>query len=199
MHKAGVFLLILLMGFPILLAAQDDDDYEWDYYDDLYAIGDQTFIITLGTILPMFMQINGETAPNKYTPPVGGAGSLCYNYYLNANIFAGAEVSAMFIGTLGSNTLFMLPVGIRGGYQFNIWKMEIPISIGVGMVWHRFIDQGYYGMYLKGGVSAFYRATTTWSFGINSNWYWFPQWVEDKTKNAYGNFLDLTISARYHF
>jgi len=198
MHKAGAVLLILLTSFPILLAAQDEDN-EWDYYEDLYAIGDQTFIISLGTIFPTILRINGETVKDKFVPPVGGIGSLCYNYYINANIFAGAEISGIFIQTLANNTLFMLPVGIRGGYQFNIWKIEIPVSIGIGMALHRFNNQGHFGMYLKGGVSAFYRANEIWSFGINTNWYWFPQWVEDKTKNAYGNFLDLTISARYHF
>jgi hypothetical protein len=94
----------------------------------------------------------------------------------------------------------MIPLGIKGGYQFTVGKFEFPVSVGIGMVWHRYLSFGYYGMYLKGGGSAFYRLFPNWSFGVNTNWYWYPQWIRgDSSQNVYGNMLDITISARYHF
>jgi hypothetical protein len=199
MHKAGSILLLLLIGMPVLLAAQGNDDPEWDYYDDIYARGDQTFIISLGTIFPTIFRNNGETIDHKLTPPVGGTGSLAYNYYFTKEFFAGAEIGGMFINTLGSNTLYIIPIGLRGGWQFSFGKFEFPVTAAVGMALHRYLSEGYFGLYLKGGAAAFYRVTNNWSFGINTDWFWLPQWTGDKAKNVYGNMIDLTLSARYHF
>lgn len=203
MRKTGAILFLLLITMPILLFAQETEppsEPEWDYYDDdLYSRGDQTFIITLGTAFPGIFRSNGKTIENKLSPPVGGAGSLIYNYYLTKEIFAGVEAGGMFIRTLGSNTLFLIPVGLRGGYQFNFKRFEFPLAAAFGMVWHRYLNQGYYGIYTKLGGSAFYRVTAAWSFGINANWFWLPQWTGDKDTTVHGNVLDLTLSARYHF
>jgi hypothetical protein len=189
---------------PILLAAQGNDVPEWDYYDDINTRGDQTFIISLGTIFPTIFRSNGETIDHKLTPPVGGTGSLAYNYYFAKQFFAGGEIGGMFINTLQSNTLYIIPIGLRGGFQFNINKFEFPVTAVVGIVFHRYSGKGYSGLYLKGGAAAFYRLTNNWSFGINSDWLWFPQWTSEKTvdgksKTVYGNMIDLTLSARYHF
>ena len=202
MHKAGAILLILFLTLPVLLVAQEEDspfDPEWDFYDDLYSRGDQTFVITLGTVYPAFFRYDGDKKDHNFTPPVGGIGSLSYNYFFAKEVFAGAEIGGMFIHTLGGNTLFLIPLGVKGGYQFTYWKFEFPVSATLGMVWHRYTGLGYFGIYTKIGGSAFYRASTTWSFGLNANWYWFPQWTGETEKNAHGNFLDTTISARYHF
>jgi hypothetical protein len=205
MRKAGALLLLLMMSLSLLAAQEDGDpavepDWEDDYYkDDLYGFGDQTFGMSLGVVFPTLLINNGRSINPNFSPPVGGTGSLAYNYYLNAHFFVGAELAGMFISTLRGNTLFLIPLGIRAGYQFNIWRLEFPISAAIGMAWHRYLSMGYYGMYLRGGFSAFFRVTNQWSFGLSSNWFWFPEWTDDRSKNAYGNFVDLTLSARYHF
>lgn len=204
MYKAGAFLLILLLGTSILLAAQEDDDpaYEtdWDDYTmDLYTRGDQTFIISMGTIFPTIFINQGEIVTHNLTPPVGGSGSLAYCYFLNSNVFLGGDLTFQFINTLGGNALYLIPLGIRAGYQFNVWKLEFPILAGVGMAWHRYIGMGHYGLYAKAGFGGYFRATASWSFGINASWFWYPQWTEDKQKNIDGNFVELVLSARYHF
>jgi hypothetical protein len=208
MHKAGLkagsILLLMLIGLPILLSAQQNDEPEWDYYDDINARGDQTFIISLGTVFPTIFFNEGKTIDHKLTPPVGGTGSLAYNYYFYNQFYAGLEVGGMFINTLGSHTLFIIPIGLRGGWQFNFNKFEFPVTAVVGMVFHRFLAQGHYSLYLKGGAAAFYRVSNNWSFGINADWLWLPQWTSEKTvdgksKTVYGNMIDLTLSARYHF
>jgi len=200
MRKAWVILLLLLTILPFLLAAQEDDDPEWDYYyDELYSRGDQTFIISLGTIFPTIFMNNSHKITHKFSPPVGGTGSLSYHYYFNPNIFIGGEVGGLFVPTLGGNTLFIIPVGVKGGYQFNYRKFEFPLSITLGVSWHRYLSMGYFGPYMKGGGAAFYRVSSSWSFGINANWFWFPEWTGEKSKNVHGNMIDLTLCARYHF
>jgi hypothetical protein len=200
MRKAGVLLLLLLTCLPFLLAAQEDEEPEWDYYyDDIHSRGDQTFIISLGTIFPTIFMNNGQKIEHKFSPPVGGIGFLSYQYYFKTNIFVGGEVSFMFAPTLGGNTLFIIPLGVKGGYQFNYRKFEFPISLSVGVSWHRYLSMLYFGPYLKAGGAAFYRFSNSWSFGINSNWLFFPEWTGKKSENVYGNMLELTLCARYHF
>ncbi|MCL1959776.1 MAG: hypothetical protein FWF68_09265 [Spirochaetes bacterium] len=200
MRKAGVILLFLLTILPFLLAAQENDDPEWDYYyTDFYSRGDQTFIISLGTVFPTLFMNNGHKINHKFSPPVGGTGSLSYQYYFNPNVLIGGEVGGMFLPTLGNNTLFIITVGVKGGYQFYYRKFEFPLSVTLGVSWHRYLGMGYFGPFLKGGGAAFYRFTNSWSFGLNANWFWFPEWTRKKRENVHGNMIDLTLCARYHF
>nr|AGS53158.1 hypothetical protein [uncultured bacterium contig00060] len=154
----------------------------------------------MGTIFPTIFYGSEGTIDHQLDPPIGGTGSLAYNFYFTSNLFAGAEVGFQFFPTYAENTLFIIPLGFRGGYQFNVGKFEFPIAAVIGMVWHRYLNLGYYGLYLKGSGSVFYRAFPNWSFGINTSWYWYPQWIkDDSSKDVYGNMIDITLSARYHF
>jgi hypothetical protein len=203
--KAAAFLLILFLGLPGLIAAQEDGndpDYEtdWDDYStDLYSEGDQTLTISLGVMFPVVFISNGEVIENKFSPPVGGTGSLAFSYFLSPLFFIGGEVGGAFIPTLAQNTVFFIMLGARAGVQFNVWRFEFPIAFTVGMSWQTYLNQGYYGLYLKGGGGAYFRATRDWSFGLLSNWHWFPQRTEKSSQNVDGNFIDLTLSARYRF
>jgi len=208
MQKAGAFLLLLLLGMPILLNAQEwsepDDEpsieSDWEIYSpDLYSAGDKTFIISIGTVFPTVFLNNGEVIEHNFSPPVGGTGSLAYNYFLGSHLFIGGEVGGMFFSTLGLNTAFIIPLGARVGYQFLLWRFEFPLNLTLGMTWHRFLNLGYYGFYMKGGGAAYYRFNSEWSFGLNANWFWFPEWTNEPKKNVDGNIIDLTLSVRYHF
>jgi len=212
MRKAGAFFLLLLMGMPILLNAQESDEpddrdpsieTDWDIYmPDLYNPGDKTFTISIGAAFPaLFIYNDPDKGLNEHNfdPPVGGTGSLAYTYFLTPHIFIGGDIGGMFFPTLGRNTVFIIPLGFRGGYQFIAGRFEFPVNLTVGMTWHRFLNLGYYGFYMKGGASAYFRFNSEWSFGLSSNWFWFPEWTDEPKKDAHGNVVDLTLSVRYHF
>lgn len=203
MGKAGAFLLILLTGFTFLLYAQDENpgiEEDWDIIaPDTYVAGDQTFLIALGTVFPAVFLNNGEIITHNIEPPVGGALMLSYNYHLGVHFYLGGEINFNFLPTLGQNMLYLIPLGLRIGYQLYLWRFEFPINLTVGMAWHRYMDIGYYGLYLKFGGSVYYRFNSDWSFGLTTNWGWFPEWTEDPKKNVDGNIIDLILAARYHF
>jgi len=203
MRRAGAFLLLLLVGLSPLFAQDDDDpskEIDWDEYtSELYAPGDQTITISLGTVFPMVFLNNGKVIDHNFTPPVGGTGSISYNYFLTSHFFVGGELGGMFLFTVGGNTFFSPQFGARAGYQFNIWKLEFPIAAVLGMTWHNYLNDSYYGLYVKGSVAAFFRATSEWSFGITANWGWLPEWTDNKAENIDGNILETILSARYHF
>jgi len=207
--KAAAFLLILFLGLPGLIAAQEDGndpDYEtdWDDYStDLYSYGDQAVVISLGVTFPALFVNNGDiwtsSDQHKFYPPIGGTGSLAYNFYLSSLFFAGGEIGGSFIPTVAKNTVYFIMLGARAGVQFNVWRLEFPLTFAVGMSWQIYLNHAYYGLYLKGGGGAYFRATRSWSFGLAANWNWLPEWTEKKSQNVDGNLIDLTLSARYHF
>jgi hypothetical protein len=204
MQKAGAFLFMLLFSFTLLYAQEQEDEPpsggDWDYYaPDSYARGDQTIIISLGTVFPTVFLNNGKKISHNFDPPVGGAGSLSYNYYFTPKIFFGGEVGILFMPTLGDNMFYAIPLGVRAGYQFYFWRLEFPVNVTLGMIWHRYLNSKYYGFYMKGGGAVYFRFTSDWSFGINTNWNWLPQWTSERSKNVDGNMIELMLSARYHF
>jgi len=226
MQKIPAFLLMLalccLAGQGVILYAQenapyeenipdddDDDDNQTDsdfggYIPDLYTKGDQIITISLGAIFPTVFLNNGKEINHNINPPVGGVISLAYNYFLGPHLFLGGEIGFASAYTLGESALFIIPIGFRAGWQFVFRRFEFPIYGVIGIAPQRYLDLGYFGLYLKGGLSAYYRFLPKWSFGIIVDWSWYPQWPmkdEKRTpeKDIDANFIGVILSARYHF
>ena len=197
------FLLIIFwVLFSVSLYAQEGDpdlpqiESEWiDIIDSPYTRGDRTFNINLGVLFPtIFSGIDS----NQHGLSIGGTGSLTFNYFLSPNFFVGGEISGSFSGTRGGNMLYIIPFGARAGYQFHYRSFEFPISLMIGAAPQRYIENGYFGLIVKPGASVFWRYNMDWSFGLNTNWWILPQ-LPSNGNNVIGNFLELTLSARYHF
>ncbi|MDR0876746.1 MAG: hypothetical protein LBN21_01730 [Treponema sp.] len=217
MQKAGAFFLIALLGIGggFLFAQEEeapDDVYpeetpgedvpiesDWgDYMPALYSAGDQTFTISLGVIFPTIFTDKSGLITHNITP-VGGTGFLGYSYFLDSHFSLGGEIGGMFIATLAKNTLFIIPIGLKVGYQFILGRFELPLGITIGFAPQRYLEKGYFGFFLKPIVGGFFRFNPDWSFGINTAWWWVPQWPKESEKYINGNFIDITLSARYHF
>jgi len=175
------------------------------YIPDKYTMGDQTITISLGAVFPaVFTDSNGKAITHNITPPIGGGISLAYSYFLGPNLFLGGEVGFLTLFTLSKNALFIIPIGVRAGWQFAIRRFEFPLYASIGIAPQKYLENGYFGMYLKATASAFFRYNPNWSFGISADWSWFPQWpkedgkrVPEKDINA--NIIGVNLSARYHF
>ena len=227
MQKVGFFLL--LMGFcwfsgqgALLYAQEEEEEIEeeedspnedisietdWDgYVADLYSRGDQTFTISLGVIFPtVFYNYKPEIIKHNFFP-VGGAGSLAYTHFLGAHYFVGVEIGVHFNYTLGENTIFFIPIVARTGWQFILHRFEFPISLAVGIAPQRYLMSMRYdpGMVVKLGASGFFRFSPEWSFGLNADWNWYPQWPRKDgnrvpEEDMYANIVGITLAARYHF
>jgi hypothetical protein len=205
-----------LFFFLAPLAAQEDDEDEgggeegggeipiesdWSgLMPDLYARGDQTLTITLGVLFPTVFTGKGELVGDLHDKiKIGGAGSLAYNYFLNSHLYVGGEVGGMFARTLGKNMIFLVPFGIRVGYQFVLGRFEFPLALMIGGAPQKYLDEGYFGFFMKPSASVFFRFNPDWSFGLNNAWWWVPQWTSNSSENVQANFYELTLSARYHF
>jgi hypothetical protein len=212
MQKAWALLLVFLLAAVLFpghrsLAAQEDSEEgeeipiesDWDVYaPELYSRGDQTFTISLGVTFPTLFVENRKILEHNFVP-VGGTGNLAYNYFLGPRFNVGGEIGGLFNYTLGNNTVFIIPMGIRVGYQFVFRRFEFPLMFVTGIAPQRYLDLNYLGFFMKGSGSVFFRFSPDWSFGLNTVWSWYPQWTKEREKNAHGNMIDVTLSARYHF
>jgi len=202
------WLLLFLIGIVLPVTAQEDDpDSEredeipgiiWDsYVPDLYRAGDRTFTMTAGVIFPTIFTGKGLEG-NSSNIGLGGMGSLGVNYFLNSRWFVGGELGGMFAGTGGKNMVFIIPFGPRVGYQLVFGRFEVPLTLMIGAAPHRYLDKGYFGLIIKPSAAFFFRFNPDWSFGLNAHWWMLPQWPANG-KDVVGNFLDLSLSAKYHF
>jgi hypothetical protein len=196
-----LFFVLLLGGGLVSVAAQEDGgelpiDSDWSgVLPSLYARGDQIFTIGGGGLFPvLFLHHDGSRDPNIYP---GAALAMGYTYYLSPLFFIGGELGGTFAGTKGKNMVFFISLGFKAGIQLVLGRFEFPLSLTVGACPQKFLDDWYLGLVLKPSVSAYYRFSPDWSVGINTGWWWIPQWTGDRTKDVYGNLLDVTLAIRY--
>jgi hypothetical protein len=102
----------------------------------------------------------------------------------------------MFAQTRAENFLFLVPMGMRFGYQFILGRFEFPLSLLAGFAPQTYLEKNFFGLFVKPSASAFWRFNPDWSFGLNAAWWWVPQWA---SQTVHANFLELTLCARYHF
>ena len=191
---------------------EDEDDRDiyiesdWSRAANLYNRGDQIFCINLGLTIPLgYAEAN--TGGFKSQMKVGGFGALGYFYFLDPHWFLGGEVSGMFASTIGKNMYYIVPIGVKGGYQFVLNRFEIPVSMMLGVAPQSYSQQSYFGIFSKLTGGAFYRLNAEWSFGLNTGFWWVPQFTKktrpmdsyNKNINIHGFFWEISLGARYHF
>jgi hypothetical protein len=164
-------------------------DSEWpDTSPDVYSRGDKIFGISVGALFSLLKNVG----------PVGGTLSLSYTQFLNSHLFLGGELQGMFTPTEGKNILYIVPMGVRVGYQFVLGRFEIPLAFMIGFAPEKYLEKNYGGLFMKPSASLFWRFNPNWSFGLNTAWWLVPQWPKNGP-NVLGNFVELSLSARYHF
>jgi len=210
MSRTWSFFLIVFLFLPVLYVAGQEasppdenpssppiESGQTDYTPALYSRGDKNFVITLGVLFPAYFTGKEIDGPGIGLS-LGGTGSLAFNYFLGPHLFVGGQVGGMFASTRGKNMLFIVPFGAQVGYQFIFHRFEFPLSFMIGAAPQKRLQDNYFGLILKPGASVFWRFNPDWSFGLNGMWWFLPQWPKNGY-NAYGNFVELTLSARYHF
>ena len=204
--RRALALICLLCG-SFLYAQEGEEapiESDWSgYLPSLYSRGDQFITISLGLGIPLFYadSYRGITDSNM---TLGGVGVLGYGYFLNSNFFWGIELSGAFFSTTGKNNYFIVPIGAKGGWQFIAGRFEFPLSLLVGFAPQQHLDNSYFGFFSKAAASVFFRYSPEWSFGLNSAFWWVPQWTGKVREghsgvNIHGFFLEITAGVRYHF
>ena len=179
-------------------AMDSEDEYtDGDYYEDeeirltQNGAGDQFIALKLMPLIPL----NFDKQLS-----VGGALSLGYHRFLTQFIAVGADVMFAYNTTIGSNLFTVIPLTVGITFQPYIWRFEFPITLNVGAALENYLQYNYFpGLILKGEAGCFYRMYEFWSFGLECQLMYMPQWYSDSSKNDYYLGITATVGARYHF
>ena len=188
--------IVVLFACPALFAAGDSGGTP-----SQYALGDQTMSINAGLFVPLFLLPSG-TVLLQGSPPhlsLGGVGSLSWAAYIAPQIRIGAELGGTFTFSPNLNALLMLPIIVKTSYVFSAYPFEIPVTLGVGMNIISYVDQHYIDFLLKPGASFYYIFNSSWSFGLNVNYWIDMQFSRTAGESRTGNFIETSLSALYHY
>jgi hypothetical protein len=178
---------------------EDEQEPEPDFVPT-YTLGDQTLVINMGLFIPLFFGGGPDgVAPTNLT--LGGVGSLQWNSYLNNNMTLGGELGGEFSFTPNRRALFMVPLTVRYSYILRAYPFEFPLFIGAGVNFSRLEEQIKVDPIVKPGASVVWNMNPDWAFGLNVAYWFVPQWYRGglADDSRYGNFLETTLSAIYHF
>jgi hypothetical protein len=202
-----IIAIILLMLVPgALLGAQEgaDPGEEIEDIEDTptfsYGLGDQMFSIKAGLFIPLFFFGGGSATSTNLS--LGGMGALEWGAFLTGRLALGGELAGSFSFSPLGRTLAIIPITAKLSYFFFKYPFEIPLHIGVGINFTTLGDQLYVGLILKPGASFYWNFISSWAIGLNLAYWFVPQWYtkpELISQNRYGNFLEISISALYHF
>src|SRR6056297_4195619 len=182
---------------------------EDEQFLEAYDLGSQSFTIDAGFFLPLFFHFPGaesnddvdlfEPALGQLT--LGGSGSLSWGSYLTPRFALGVELAGSFSFTPNGYVHSLIPITMFGEYLFKSGSFEFPLSLKGGFVINRVQDQLYMGPIAVPGISSYYNLNAEWGLGMSLDYWWVPEiYFGDKSENSsFGNHLELSFSARYHF
>jgi hypothetical protein len=174
-----------------------------------YNLGDQTMSINAGLFLPLFLMggsqvtwlLTNTTTGTGYSPHLsaGIVGSVSWAAYITPQIRVGADIAGNATWSPNGNTLLMLPFIAKASYIFSAYPFEFPLSLGVGMNIIKYVDDSTIDLLVRPGVGAYWVFNSSWSFGLNLN-YWFDmQFATTAANSRQGNFLEVSLGALYHY
>jgi hypothetical protein len=221
LKKLFLILALFIIIFPLAAQNNEGPDSDGDGRQEIetipeqeqiipvYDLGDQFLGMNGGTNFPLFFDFYNQSGDDRffsagqfYQVPLGGSLSIEWNSYINNNMTLGIEIGSFFASTF-NNTHVMIPVTASFQYIFHFFPFYLPLSIEAGFCFNIISDSRYFGPIIKPGMSFYYRFSTTWDFGLNLKYWWVPEvyFGDDppKEQSAFGNFLELSFSALYHF
>lgn len=195
-------LLLTLFSWTFLYS-QDQEETKPQKIE-LYGLGDQNFSINVGAIFPLFFfdptPVDGGSSFAGTNLTVGGEGSLLYEVFLTSNFKVGLELGGMFAFSPNDNSFFMVPITARAAYEFHFGQFSLPFYLGLGVNILTYEEVTDVQFIMKPGVSLYWNYNSDWSFGGNLVYWIAPEIIPSNNEyDRIGNFLDFTISARYHF
>jgi len=195
-----LFVTLLILSLAVLSSAQDVQEE----FLEPYSQGSQTFSINAGLLFPLFMIFpNHSDVIESFGSQLslGGSGSLEWATFLNNRWSLGVGLGGTFSSTPRKNTFSFIPITANLTYNFLFNSFEVPIILGAGVSLNKVDTQVYFGTVAKIGAGFFWNMDAQWAFGIRTHYWIIPEiYFGTQSENtAFGNFLDLGLSAKFHF
>jgi hypothetical protein len=170
----------------------------------LFNPGDKYFSISLGAEYGMFNMnpITGafESSNLNESKWPGGTAALEWSFFVSPGFALGGDLGASVNFTPSGRGLYIVPITLKASYFFSNLPWEFPVSLGFGPCITTVSDASHVDMFVKPQAGIFYRVTPDWSFGGNLSWWVIPQiYWKHKDQDRIGNFVQLSMTALYHF
>ena len=201
---------ILLTAFLLVFAgaagfaqSENTDEPAPEFKGSPYDTGDQIFALHLGGIAPLFSidPNTGDFTPFTDHLMFGGCGYIEWGSYLNNNMILGIEFGGLFSET-PNRVLYSIPVTAKFTYVTHTYPLEIPFSAGLGFGITKLQDQTYFGPIVKLGGGIRFAIKGDWALGVITQGLFVPEFYFDEEKadkSRIGTFLEICLSAVYHF
>ena len=207
MTKKIIALICLLVLATIPVFSQEDEPAEDDYAGvAAYTTGEQVFSINAGAIIPLFAIAPFHPADEPAVSTLSGlnvgiAGSLKLGFFVQDNFMLGGELAGMFATTYNRG-LAMIPLSFVTCYYFLVYPFEFPIYLNTGVSFNTLEDYFKITPLLKPGFGAYWNINGEWAAGLNFDYWFMPELYfsdEYSGQSRIGNFLQISLSAVYHF
>lgn len=191
---------------PKLPETEEPPDEE---FIEPYDLGSQHFTIEAGGFRPLFFHFpfaskvedldTFESAFDQMT--WGGTGSLAWGSYISKRFSLGVELAGTFSFSPNGYVHSLIPITMRSEYLLRKGSFEFPLHINTGVVFNKFRDQLYFGAIVIPGITGYYNLNAEWGLGLSVDYWWVPEiyFKDKKNRTGFGNMLDISFSARYHF
>ena len=215
MKKVTLLLLAFLFLSPVVFAQDSDIDDDMEIEEptesskkkpmQLNESGDQFIRLAIMMTCPLNF---GGSFPLYRTGQMntGGSGAIGYHRFLTSWFALGLDISFGYNPTLGNNVFTYVPIILNMTFEPTLGKFEFTMTVGVGGSLETYLSRSYFpGFTVKADAGVFYRVAPGWSFGIEGDFMYMPQWYSSGNSeyknhgNDYGNFLSFGLAARYHF
>ncbi len=193
---AALAALILLAALPLFAQTANEEDY----FGGLHRKGSQLISLNAGADIPLFILTDSFDA-EKAKLSVGASFTLGYQYFIANRFTIGGSLCGAFNGTVGGRTLFVAPIAFKMGYWWGKSTMEYNVGADLGLSILRLSGDGVISPFTKLGGGAYAQVNEAWSLGGQVYWWLIPEihLGSNSALTRYGNFLEVSLSALYHF
>ena len=164
-----------------------------------YSLGDQTLSINAGLFVPLFFLSTQSGSVGASNLSIGGVGSIDWAAYVSPHIRVGAALGGTFTFDPNWTALLMVPIIAKVSYLIDFYPWEIPITLGAGINILKYSDQSTIDLLIKPGTALMWTYNSSWTFGLNMNYWWDMQFAPTAGQSRVGNFLEFSLSAFYHY
>jgi hypothetical protein len=198
LRRASRFLALLFLLGPFsslsLFAAGADNP------STLYSLGNQTLSVSAGAFIPLFL-VGGSPEIGSTNLSMGGVAAVDWAAYLSPRLRVGAGVGGAITFDPNYSSLLMLPIVVKASYLVDFYPWEIPLTLGAGINVLKYGADTTIDFLVRPGTGLYWTYNSSWSFGLNLNYWWDMQFVKGTLTGGVtaGNFLEVSLSALYHF
>ncbi|MGA2764097.1 MAG: hypothetical protein ABSG17_12090 [Spirochaetia bacterium] len=192
---ACLLVVLVLCGSSRVFAAGDNGSSQ-----SQYSLGDQTLSITGGMFVPLFL-VGGSPEVAGTNLSIGGVGSIDWAAYVSSHVRIGAAIGGTFTFDPNFTALLMVPITAKVSYLIDFYPWEVPVTMALGMNIIKYSADSTIDFLVKPGTGLFWSYNSSWSFGVNLNYWWDMQFTKGTLSGGFvaGNFMEISLCALYHY